>query len=457
MTAILFYFRERQASRIRREYTRVLGTRFWYAACIVRGQGKTLPFRIYHLLSALAFLFVGLSSAATVDEAPCDVILASLIWAPSESSPPEAKALFATLTRNFPKHDFLTIGGRRTYPSVLMVVPWPDSHETERFILKTPGGPAESTQTLFRNEVTLLENAPRTHFIEMLSRTKSASDPDYAFPFFTTRFYAAGDLHDNLKELGPEFNPREMLALFRQPTEAIHYLHQRGWGHSDVKPENFVVEKTEGKITKILTMDLGGAIRFRASDDTPLMMTIAYLDVVSLRRWGLTKIGNQVQQRDLDALRRVNQEMLLGKSLSEVATMYLDPEKAYHGTIYSLASSPHTINPRIDPILSALSFIRFTDTTSRLAAIQAAEEAFDRGRPEIFFQQVLKQHQAENRLDELVELIATQKEFADAHRRNLFGIAYSFVRHVMGNSDPLATDLRSRIRARKARVVPADR
>jgi len=71
----------------------------------------------------------------------------------------------------------------------------------------------------------------------------------YHAPFLVLELYSALNLKQVLRE-GPE--PLAYLAekIIHQTTHGLHYLHQRGWIHCDIKPDNILVDD-EGNVKLI--------------------------------------------------------------------------------------------------------------------------------------------------------------------------------------------------------------
>lgn len=386
--------------------------------------GVGVQIRQFILFYLLATGFAFADGPTSVD---CGPNLAALKFEPGNEASKLARGFYRGLSELFPNHDFYRFPGHRSdsdHPGVVRAVPRDSTSGFETFVVKTIGADKPEERDSFRREVTLLESLPREHFVEIVRHTALSGESE-TVPLAILKNYPDGALNKSLSSLGPARSPLKILALLKQTVQSISALHRAGWGNGDVKPENFAVIKEGDEIQKIVMMDLGTATRL----DVPLTqipgkLTPQYLDSVSLAELGLGPLLFDVKRRDLDALRKVHQEMVLGKQIGEVDENFRETYRFERFRTVGLSKSPGTVDSHVHPILGALATVRFRDTETWLKAIENAKTAFELGRSELFFQPLFAMYEAEGRLDEFVELVATADEFKHAYQRNYFGIGY---------------------------------
>lgn len=65
-------------------------------------------------------------------------------------------------------------------------------------------------------------------------------ETQYQAPFLVVELYSALNLKQVLRE-GPEAIAHIAEKIIHQATHGLHYMHEKGWIHCDIKPDNFLV------------------------------------------------------------------------------------------------------------------------------------------------------------------------------------------------------------------------
>lgn len=112
---------------------------------------------------------------------------------------------------------------------------------------------------LLAREVEVSRDVAHPHLATILAAELSGTPP------FIVRPYYDGASARELSDRSPRRHLRHLLWWSRQVAEALAALHERGWVHGDIKPENIIVSPT-GHVTLI---DLGFACR-PDGEDPPL-------------------------------------------------------------------------------------------------------------------------------------------------------------------------------------------
>lgn len=110
----------------------------------------------------------------------------------------------------------------------------PDGH---LFALKTIRADRVSSVFLerFLREKNALLDLYHPHVVRIFYAGKSDEDN----PFFTMPYCARGTLADHMAEF--KARPRDAVELMIHVAEAVHYLHQQGHIHRDLKPQNILL------------------------------------------------------------------------------------------------------------------------------------------------------------------------------------------------------------------------
>ncbi|MBY0371840.1 serine/threonine-protein kinase [bacterium] len=217
---------------------------------------------------------------------------------------------------------------------------------------------------------------------EDVSRSRTDSP---ALVMEDAKWGSIGDNLGNADWFGPTVPPLKMLEHLRASTEGLNYLHSLGKVHGDVKPDNLLLTGTE-RNPRTLIGDLGGLLDVN-KPVSAFMITANYINSGRGPQGDFGVLAPTAQfSRDLYAMMVTDQERLLGKSISKVDGKYLIESQgditgavSANVTIQQLRVSPHSIDPRISPILSALSWVPPETAAMRLYDQKAAKSYLERG------------------------------------------------------------------------------
>lgn len=79
---------------------------------------------------------------------------------------------------------------------------------------------------------------------------------------YDAHFYSGGSLENFIKTLPTPLPSKDLRNFMKMMVMGMRELHERGIGHFDIKPDNFLVEIDENGKPKIVLSDLGGAYEF---------------------------------------------------------------------------------------------------------------------------------------------------------------------------------------------------
>lgn len=117
---------------------------------------------------------------------------------------------------------------------------------------------AAENESLFRNEVKILQNLKHPNIIEYVESFEDANAC-----YLITVFCSGGELFDKVSE--GVFSERVASRLTRQMLLALQHCHERNISHRDLKPENFVFsDRSDDSPMKLI--DFGCAIQVGDED-----------------------------------------------------------------------------------------------------------------------------------------------------------------------------------------------
>ena len=120
----------------------------------------------------------------------------------------------------------------------------------------------------FQNEYSLGKNLLHPNLVQVL-----AYGIEEGLPYLVTEFVPGCNLHERIERDG-EMNVDEAIALFRQITDVVGFIHQRNLVHRDIKPANLLIDPSGTvKLTDLnLIKDMSSTIgltRSRVALGTP--------------------------------------------------------------------------------------------------------------------------------------------------------------------------------------------
>uniref|UniRef100_A0A6B2L303 Protein kinase domain-containing protein n=1 Tax=Arcella intermedia TaxID=1963864 RepID=A0A6B2L303_9EUKA len=147
----------------------------------------------------------------------------------------------------------------------------------------------------------------------------SWEDPITNSIYIQCEWCKGGSLKKQKCELGVKFNQKELCKIIRQSCMALKYMHEMGFSHGDVKPENILVstkeicERTVYKLGDLGSINESGDGRYLApellncaDDKTPPPATLGKADIFSL---GMTIFELALENgENLDKRSQITQE-----------------------------------------------------------------------------------------------------------------------------------------------------
>ena len=94
--------------------------------------------------------------------------------------------------------------------------------------------------------------------------------------YFAMEYIGGGELFQHLVSKGP-FSERDAAKFLRQFADALHYIHSKGYVHSDLKPENLMMGSWEKEEPRLKVVDFGFSIPDQESIKLASYGTVAYL------------------------------------------------------------------------------------------------------------------------------------------------------------------------------------
>ncbi|MBY0371061.1 hypothetical protein K2X33_10265 [bacterium] len=345
----------------------------------------------------------------------------------------------AVLQEDYPTAEISLINARGN----VFELKFPDG---TKLVAKTGWGPSLEERRL-KAEFDRMNGLPATLFAHA---REFKPERDHKPAYFTMRDYNGGSFDTHIERLGPEIAPLEMLRLFEMASAPLGELHYRGLGNGDFKASNLLVDtEGDGKIQNIVMTDVDSVVGLY-SDVGARVHSIDYLDP------DLTPASPffplQLQRRDMNALRIVFQEMALGKrkfnldsdDLRKVDRLMQSGNKVYTRTYTALAHSPHSIDSRVHPVISAIAYSEFKSVEELQKVLGPAREAIRTGNYDRFFNKTLLPLQKQNlSAPKYAELIASSRELTESAvrsgspwmvqvARNTFRVIGQFLQPVRG-------------------------
>lgn len=284
------------------------------------------------------------------------------------------------------------------------------------------------------HEYELLKALASAHFVPVSHSYDMGGKNDV--PFFLMRYYPAGSLGANLSKLGSRVPAEKMIELFEKAAMPMAILHLAKSGSGDVKPANFLVETNGSEVENIVMSDLGAA---PGATGDGSRFTADYLDPENLptnENW--KRFSQSIPARDVYAMKVTFQEMLLGRTLGDVAPRYTreasfrygpvrynaygSPEQAELTNI-SLEFSPHSVDARIHPVLSALAWVDFTNSPAFQKAISEAKTAITTGDSSRFYRDTVMPELRRLGADAAAKKIAYSDELYAAFEKGELGLS----------------------------------
>ncbi len=99
---------------------------------------------------------------------------------------------------------------------------------------------------------------------------------DNTHSYFAMEYIGGGELFQHLVSKGP-FSERDAAKFLRQFADALHYIHSKGYVHSDLKPENLMMGSWEKEEPRLKVVDFGFSIPDQESIKLASYGTVAYL------------------------------------------------------------------------------------------------------------------------------------------------------------------------------------
>jgi serine/threonine protein kinase len=160
-------------------------------------------------------------------------------------------------------------------------------------------------------------------------------------PFYTMELLDPVSLYDELRA-GPMALERA-LPILRQCCKALAAIHERGMAHRDVKPQNVLIQREDGRTDAVRIVDFGIASKF--CSQPRIAGTAMYMAPEQIR--GVSFDG----RLDVYALGCVAYELLTGAPPFEGASAAEVVQHHLHGEVVPPSSRLATLPPILDTIL----------------------------------------------------------------------------------------------------------
>jgi len=99
---------------------------------------------------------------------------------------------------------------------------------------------------------------------------------DNSHSYLAMEYIGGGELFEHLVNKGP-FSEHDAAKFLRQFGDALHYIHSKGYVHSDLKPENLMMGSWEKEEPRLKVVDFGFSVPDRESFKLASYGTVAYL------------------------------------------------------------------------------------------------------------------------------------------------------------------------------------
>jgi len=154
------------------------------------------------------------------------------------------------------------------------------------------------------------------------------------------------NLRDLLNELG-HIAPRPFLTIVRQMCQALSYAHGLHIVHGDLKPENVMVNKVEGRDIQIKLLDFGMSRLAALTGDSRFRYTSGMYDVIGIPEYISPE---QIKGHELDPRSDV---YMFGILMYEMVTGQLpfrgsNIEELYESHLREIPPSPRELKPRLN-------------------------------------------------------------------------------------------------------------
>lgn len=166
-------------------------------------------------------------------------------------------------------------------------------------------------------------------------------------PYIVMEFLTGNNLKDLLHR-GNKFNCSDAVAIIKQITEALIYVHSKGVIHRDLKPGNIFIDKDVGQI-KVKLLDFGIALVMELGAVKEADEVVGTFGYMSPEATGI--LDNRMDERsDLYSLGIIFYQLLTdtlpftGNNVNQII----------HQQVALLPPRPGKINPEIPPILEAM-------------------------------------------------------------------------------------------------------
>jgi len=99
---------------------------------------------------------------------------------------------------------------------------------------------------------------------------------DNSHSYLAMEYIGGGELFEHLVNKGP-FSEHDAAKFLRQFADALHYIHSKGYVHSDLKPENLMMGSWQKEEPRLKVVDFGFSIPDQESIKLASYGTVAYL------------------------------------------------------------------------------------------------------------------------------------------------------------------------------------
>ncbi|OEU08322.1 kinase-like protein, partial [Fragilariopsis cylindrus CCMP1102] len=99
---------------------------------------------------------------------------------------------------------------------------------------------------------------------------------DNVHSYLSMEYIGGGELFEHLCNSGP-FSEDDAAKFLRQFANGLHYIHSKGYVHSDLKPENLMMGYSWGQQQQLKVVDFGFSVPDQESIKLHFHGTIAYL------------------------------------------------------------------------------------------------------------------------------------------------------------------------------------
>jgi len=154
------------------------------------------------------------------------------------------------------------------------------------------------------------------------------------------------NLRDLLNEMG-HFGARQLLPIIRQISQAVSYAHGMHIVHGDIKPENIMLNKVEGRDIQVKLLDFGMSRLAALTGDSRFRYSSGMYDVIGIPEYISPEQikGHELDPRsDIYMLGLVMYEMVTGQSPFRGSNI----EELYEAHLREIPPSPRELKPRLN-------------------------------------------------------------------------------------------------------------